>query len=113
MRGILLCGIQTNIPSRSCGISRDTKHNINKSDGILFSVVVELECMFVFCGLTLCVPPQDYDVAGQYDPMIPDAECLKIIHEILTELDLGDFRIKVCVCLCVCEMDVFASVGCI
>lgn len=39
---------------------------------------------------------QDFDIAGQYDPMIPDAECLKIVHEILSELDLGDFRIKVC-----------------
>ncbi|XP_056129385.1 histidine--tRNA ligase isoform X2 [Lampris incognitus] len=37
----------------------------------------------------------DFDIAGQYDPMIPDAECLKIIHEILSELNLGDFRIKV------------------
>ncbi|KAJ8337530.1 hypothetical protein SKAU_G00364960 [Synaphobranchus kaupii] len=37
----------------------------------------------------------DFDIAGQYDPMIPDAECLKIVHEILSELDLGDFRIKV------------------
>lgn len=27
--------------------------------------------------------------------MIPDAECLKIVHEILSQLDLGDFRIKV------------------
>uniref|UniRef100_A0A8C9TIL3 histidine--tRNA ligase n=1 Tax=Scleropages formosus TaxID=113540 RepID=A0A8C9TIL3_SCLFO len=36
----------------------------------------------------------DFDIAGQYDPMIPDAECLKIVHEILSELDLGDFRIK-------------------
>lgn len=38
---------------------------------------------------------QDFDIAGQYDDMIPDAECLKIVHEILSELDLGDFRIKV------------------
>uniref|UniRef100_A0A667XFT0 histidine--tRNA ligase n=1 Tax=Myripristis murdjan TaxID=586833 RepID=A0A667XFT0_9TELE len=37
----------------------------------------------------------DFDIAGQYDPMIPDAECLKIVHEILSELDLGEFRIKV------------------
>uniref|UniRef100_A0A8D0A4P7 histidine--tRNA ligase n=1 Tax=Sander lucioperca TaxID=283035 RepID=A0A8D0A4P7_SANLU len=37
----------------------------------------------------------DFDIAGQYDGMIPDAECLKIVHEILSELDLGDFRIKV------------------
>uniref|UniRef100_A0AAX7SHR1 histidine--tRNA ligase n=1 Tax=Astatotilapia calliptera TaxID=8154 RepID=A0AAX7SHR1_ASTCA len=38
---------------------------------------------------------KDFDIAGQYDAMIPDAECLKIVHEILNELDLGDFRIKV------------------
>ncbi|KAJ0049831.1 hypothetical protein NL108_003601, partial [Boleophthalmus pectinirostris] len=38
---------------------------------------------------------QDFDIAGQYDAMIPDAECLKIVYEILGELDLGDFLIKV------------------
>lgn len=37
----------------------------------------------------------DFDIAGQYDPMIPDAECLKIVHEILSELELGEFLIKV------------------
>ncbi|KAM8973639.1 histidine--tRNA ligase, cytoplasmic-like [Pelodytes ibericus] len=37
----------------------------------------------------------DFDIAGQYDPMIPDAECLKIMHEILKELKLGEFLIKV------------------
>uniref|UniRef100_A0A671LCH4 histidine--tRNA ligase n=1 Tax=Sinocyclocheilus anshuiensis TaxID=1608454 RepID=A0A671LCH4_9TELE len=37
----------------------------------------------------------DFDIAGQYDAMIADAECLKIVYEILNELDLGDFRIKV------------------
>ncbi|XP_064423014.1 histidine--tRNA ligase isoform X2 [Latimeria chalumnae] len=37
----------------------------------------------------------DFDVAGQYDPMIPDAECLTIIHEILKDLQIGDFLIKV------------------
>uniref|UniRef100_A0A7N6BUR6 histidine--tRNA ligase n=1 Tax=Anabas testudineus TaxID=64144 RepID=A0A7N6BUR6_ANATE len=37
----------------------------------------------------------DFDIAGQYDAMIPDAECLKIVYEILSQLDLGDFRIKV------------------
>ncbi|NWJ02448.1 SYHC protein, partial [Crypturellus undulatus] len=37
----------------------------------------------------------DFDIAGQFDPMIPDAECLKIVHEILSELQLGDFLIKV------------------
>uniref|UniRef100_A0A8C3XSY8 histidine--tRNA ligase n=1 Tax=Chelydra serpentina TaxID=8475 RepID=A0A8C3XSY8_CHESE len=37
----------------------------------------------------------DFDIAGQFDPMIPDAECLKIVHEILSMLRLGDFLIKV------------------
>ncbi|KAF3837772.1 hypothetical protein F7725_009540 [Dissostichus mawsoni] len=37
----------------------------------------------------------DFDIAGQYDAMIPDAECLKIVYETLSELDIGDFRIKV------------------
>ncbi|XP_075571446.1 histidine--tRNA ligase, cytoplasmic isoform X3 [Pelecanus crispus] len=36
----------------------------------------------------------DFDIAGQFDPMIPDAECLKIVHEILSDLQLGDFLIK-------------------
>jgi histidyl-tRNA synthetase len=38
---------------------------------------------------------QDIDIAGQYDAMIPDAECVKIVAEILTNLELGDFVIKV------------------
>ncbi|XP_034267527.1 histidine--tRNA ligase, cytoplasmic-like isoform X2 [Pantherophis guttatus] len=37
----------------------------------------------------------DFDIAGQYDPMIPDAECLKVIHEILTAMQVGDFLIKI------------------
>ncbi|KFP09958.1 Histidine--tRNA ligase, cytoplasmic, partial [Egretta garzetta] len=37
----------------------------------------------------------DFDIAGQFDPMIPDAECLKIVHEILSDLQLGDFLVKV------------------
>ncbi|XP_074068911.1 histidine--tRNA ligase, mitochondrial isoform X1 [Macrotis lagotis] len=37
----------------------------------------------------------DFDIAGQFDPMIPDAECLKIINEILNSLQMGDFLIKV------------------
>uniref|UniRef100_A0A671FJL0 histidine--tRNA ligase n=1 Tax=Rhinolophus ferrumequinum TaxID=59479 RepID=A0A671FJL0_RHIFE len=38
---------------------------------------------------------KDFDIAGQFDPMIPDAECLKIICEILSGLQLGDFLIKI------------------
>ncbi|KAM5298602.1 histidine--tRNA ligase, cytoplasmic isoform 2-T2 [Ctenodactylus gundi] len=38
---------------------------------------------------------KDFDIAGQFDPMIPDAECLKIMCEILSSLQIGDFLIKV------------------
>nr|XP_058917263.1 histidine--tRNA ligase, cytoplasmic isoform X4 [Kogia breviceps] len=37
----------------------------------------------------------DFDIAGQFDPMIPDAECLKIMCEILSSLQIGDFLVKV------------------
>merc|ERR1719320_1293694 len=37
----------------------------------------------------------DFDIAGQDDVMLPDAECLKIVVEILTSLDVGDFVVKV------------------
>ena len=38
---------------------------------------------------------QDFDIAGQYDPMLPDAECIRIVVEILKSLDIGDFVVKV------------------
>ncbi|KAM5299514.1 histidine--tRNA ligase, mitochondrial-like isoform 4-T4 [Ctenodactylus gundi] len=44
---------------------------------------------------TPAIELKDFDIAGQYDPMIPDAECLKIMYEILSGLQLGDFLIKV------------------
>jgi histidyl-tRNA synthetase len=36
----------------------------------------------------------DFDIVGDYKSMIPDAECLKVITEILTELNIGEFIIK-------------------
>lgn len=36
----------------------------------------------------------DFDIAGQYDEMIPDSECIKILSEALTSLDIGPFIIK-------------------
>ena len=36
----------------------------------------------------------DFDIAGAYDPMLPDAECVKVVSEILDSLDIGDFVIK-------------------
>lgn len=37
---------------------------------------------------------QDFDIAGTYDPMLPDAECVKVVTEILNTLDIGEFVIK-------------------
>ncbi|XP_041356638.1 histidine--tRNA ligase, cytoplasmic-like isoform X2 [Gigantopelta aegis] len=37
----------------------------------------------------------DFDIAGQFDVMLPDVECIKIVVEILDALKLGDFIIKV------------------
>eukprot|EP01113_Clastostelium_recurvatum_P037489 TRINITY_DN548_c0_g1_i2.p1 TRINITY_DN548_c0_g1~~TRINITY_DN548_c0_g1_i2.p1 ORF type:complete len:535 (-),score=182.91 TRINITY_DN548_c0_g1_i2:56-1636(-) len=36
----------------------------------------------------------DFDVAGEYDLMLPDSECIKMMVEILDELQVGDYRIK-------------------
>lgn len=37
----------------------------------------------------------DFDIAGQYDAMLPDAECVRIVTEILSALDIGNFIVKV------------------
>ncbi|XP_044727919.1 histidine--tRNA ligase, cytoplasmic [Chrysoperla carnea] len=37
----------------------------------------------------------DFDIAGVYDHMIPDAECIRVVYEILTSLQLGDFIVKI------------------
>ena len=42
---------------------------------------------------------QDFDIAGQYDPLIPDAECIKVVAEILSKLELGNYSIKVLISL--------------
>ncbi|XP_065158305.1 histidine--tRNA ligase isoform X2 [Atheta coriaria] len=36
----------------------------------------------------------DFDIAGTYDEMIPDSECVRVVHEILTSLNIGKFVIK-------------------
>lgn len=36
----------------------------------------------------------DFDIAGKYDPMIPEAECVRIVSEILSSLPIGEFVIK-------------------
>ena len=37
----------------------------------------------------------DFDVAGEYESMMPDAECVKIVAQILESLEIGDFTVKV------------------
>ena len=37
----------------------------------------------------------DFDIAGTYAEMIPDAEVLSVVIEILRELQIGEFIIKV------------------
>ncbi|XP_041972626.1 histidine--tRNA ligase, cytoplasmic isoform X3 [Aricia agestis] len=37
----------------------------------------------------------DFDIAGQYDPMVPDSECLKVVTEILDVIDIGNYVLKV------------------
>merc|ERR1719309_1277040 len=37
----------------------------------------------------------DFDIAGQYDAMMPDAECVKIVQEILSGVNVGKFVVKV------------------
>ena len=37
----------------------------------------------------------DYDVAGVYDSMVPDAEVLVVVVQVFDKLDIGEFNIKV------------------
>jgi histidyl-tRNA synthetase len=36
----------------------------------------------------------DFDIAGQYDLMLPEAECLRVVDEVIGALDLGEFYTK-------------------
>lgn len=38
---------------------------------------------------------QDFDIAGTYDAMVPDAEVIKIAVQIFDGLKIGDYTIKV------------------
>ena len=37
----------------------------------------------------------DFDIAGDFDAMVPDAECIKIVVEILDKLNLGQYKVFV------------------
>jgi histidyl-tRNA synthetase len=38
---------------------------------------------------------QDFDIAGTYDSMVPDAEILSILCESLSALDIGEYTVKI------------------
>ena len=38
---------------------------------------------------------KDFDIAGVYDKMLPDSECVKMISDILKKMDIGDYQIKI------------------
>ncbi|XP_053099414.1 histidine--tRNA ligase, cytoplasmic-like isoform X5 [Hemicordylus capensis] len=62
----------------------------------IFSTIIS--CFKRHGAVTIDTPVfelKDFDIAGQYDPMIPDAECLKVMHEILSALQFGDFHIRI------------------
>mmetsp|Transcript_574 Transcript_574/g.492 ORF Transcript_574/g.492 Transcript_574/m.492 type:complete len:86 (-) Transcript_574:1039-1296(-) len=37
----------------------------------------------------------DFDIAGQYSDMMPDAEVVEVINDILSTLKVGKFQIKI------------------
>uniref|UniRef100_A0A0N5BXU2 histidine--tRNA ligase n=1 Tax=Strongyloides papillosus TaxID=174720 RepID=A0A0N5BXU2_STREA len=37
----------------------------------------------------------DFDIAGQYDSMVPESECIKIIDDVLKKLDIGTYEIRI------------------
>ena len=61
----------------------------------LIHLWVSTNAHLAVCSLFIFFCRQDFDIAGQYDAMLPDAECLKIAVEILSALDIGDYIIKV------------------
>ena len=52
----------------------------------------------------------DFDIAGTYESMVPDAECLKVMNDILSSLDIGEFTIKVSLrCVCIINLNILLS----
>lgn len=41
----------------------------------------------------------DFDIAGQYERMGPDFEVVKILTELLNELDIGDYEVNLTKCV--------------
>lgn len=48
----------------------------------------------IFLYLIFFYSFKDFDIAGTCDLMLPDAECVKVVSEILNTLDIGEYVIK-------------------
>lgn len=51
--------------------------------------------VYVYCSDPFLQYKQDFDIAGVYDAMIPDAEVIAIVVEVLRRLKIGEFTVKV------------------
>lgn len=51
-------------------------------------------CMFIVIGRFREFYQCDFDIAGTYATMVPDAEVVAVCCEILESLDLGNFKVK-------------------
>jgi histidyl-tRNA synthetase len=59
------------------------------SQAVCCAAVWAMSCVYA------CVDSrQDFDISGQWDTMIPDAELLSLLCTILTRLEVGEFTIK-------------------
>ena len=56
--------------------------------------------MLGLCPPILRLGNQDFDIAGPYGRMIPDAEVVKVMVDILSALNIGQFTIKVISFVC-------------
>lgn len=63
--------------------------------GLLILILYKVTSSVFILGTYRELYQGDFDIAGQCDAMIPDAECVQLIHQVLSRLNLGDFTIKV------------------
>nr|KAF6446966.1 hypothetical protein HJG63_006120 [Rousettus aegyptiacus] len=74
-------------------------YDLKDQGGELLSLRYDLTVPFArYLAMNKLTNIKRYHIAKvyrQFDPMIPDAECLKIICELLSSLQIGDFLVKV------------------
>lgn len=50
----------------------------------------------------------DFDIAGQFEKMMPDFEVIKILTELLDELDIGEYEVNFLMVLYPCSNSIYA-----